>query len=302
MSEFYTGPTNGGVLIGTVVTLCLVTGTLFTWRLAFRFSRRTLGLSDLLLTVALLSWINQIFFKIETGLTKLSIIVVYMGIFRKSGTLTVRISRVLNHALAVVVLTYYTAGSLVSTFQCTPVRKAWNKKIPGSCIDNNEFRLANGYINILTSMWIIALPFPALLQVKQQPKEVLQLMGLISLGVMYGLSFHIPTLRFSQLSTYWANTTPNTVAMIEEFIGIIASTIIVMRPCLHLSFQTVSGHTSTFFSSRKSSGYVWEETGGDRGKGFRQIVRTTEIEMERRNRMVEEGEEMPRERIFGAAI
>lgn len=57
--------------------------------------------------------------------------------------------------------------------------------MPGTCIDNDEFRLANGYINILTSVWIIVLPFPALLQVKQQTKEVLQLMGLISLGVMY---------------------------------------------------------------------------------------------------------------------
>jgi len=56
--------------------------------------------------------------------------------------------------------------------------------VPGRCIDNDLFRLTNGYINILTSMWIIVLPFPALLQVKQQPKEVLQLMGLISLGVM----------------------------------------------------------------------------------------------------------------------
>jgi hypothetical protein len=73
------------------------------------------------------------------------------------------------------------------------VRKAWNKSVPGSCIDNDLFRLANGYINILTSMWIIVLPFPALLQVKQQPKEVLQLMGLISLGVMYASFFPSPS-------------------------------------------------------------------------------------------------------------
>jgi hypothetical protein len=100
-----------------------------------------------------------------------------------------RISRVLNYALASVVTSYYIAGSLISTFQCTPVRKAWKTTVPGTCINNNQFRLANGYINILTSFWIIVLPFPALLQVKQRANEVLQLMGLISLGVMYAPIF-----------------------------------------------------------------------------------------------------------------
>lgn len=95
-----------------------------------------------------------------------------------------RISRIINYMLATVVICYYIAGSLVSMFQCTPVQKAWKSKLPGTCIDNSQFRLANGYINILTSAWIIILPFPALLQVKQRVNEVLQLMGLIALGVM----------------------------------------------------------------------------------------------------------------------
>jgi hypothetical protein len=115
----------------------------------------------------------------------MSIVVLYIGIFHKAGTRTVRISRFINYLLGTVITSYYIAATLVSTFQCTPVSKAWNKNLPGTCINNNLFRIANAYINSFTSIWIIVLPFPTLLQVKQPPKEVLQLMGLISLGVMY---------------------------------------------------------------------------------------------------------------------
>lgn len=96
--------------------------------------------------------------------------------------------------------------------------------------------------------------------------------------------------------------------MVEEFIGIIAATIIVMRPCFHLLFTSASSHASGFFSTRKSAtlssygGGV--ESGPDRNsKGFRQIVRTTEIEMETRNRTV--GDEvggMPVERGFARRV
>jgi len=335
--------------MGIVITLCIVTGILVLWRLAFRFSKRTLGVSDLLISIALvlaicqagltmgeytkwgygyhkkdippnirnsnmtnlLSWINQVFFKIETGLTKMSIVVIYVGIFRKSRTLTVRISRVLNYALATVIISYYIAGSLVSTFQCTPVRKAWNKSVHGTCINNDQFRLANGYINIITSGWIIILPFPALLQVKQQPKEVLQLMGLISLGIIHtscavwrvALMYHPDPL--SATDGQWATTTNNTVAMVEEFIGITAATIIVMRPCFHLLFTATTQRTSGLFSTRKTadSGYgLGSGAHNKNSKGFRQILRTTEIEMESRNRTTEDDIEVMPVEGFGRRV
>ena len=95
--------------------------------------------------------------------------------------------------------------------------------------------------------------------------------------------------------------------MVEEFIGIIAATIIVMRPGFHMVFTTVSGRTSTLFSTKKSSGITSGSYGLERdrdrdSKGFKQIVRTTEIEMETRNRTpADEIEVLPRER-FGHAF
>jgi hypothetical protein len=55
MAEFYTGENNSAPLIGVIVALSTVAGVLLLWRLAFRFSRGTLNLSDYLITTALVS-------------------------------------------------------------------------------------------------------------------------------------------------------------------------------------------------------------------------------------------------------
>ena len=108
-----------------------------------------------------------------------------MHIFRNAISRTVRISRAVNYFLAFVIAGYYTGGSLVSLLQCTPVHKAWDSATPGTCINNDQFRLANGFINIITSVWLIVMPFPALLSVKRRNKELWQFLGLIALGLMY---------------------------------------------------------------------------------------------------------------------
>lgn len=109
---------------------------------------------------------------------------VYMKIFHNSTVGIIHISRIVNYVLAIIIAAYYTAGSLVSLLQCTPVHKAWHRDAPGTCIDNERFRLANAYINIITSVCLVAIPFPALLSVKRRNREIWQFMGLIALGCM----------------------------------------------------------------------------------------------------------------------
>lgn len=131
-----------------------------------------------------LFWVNQWFFKLQTGFTKISIVLIYAKIFNKADSKTIHVSRILNYCLGFTVFTYYIAGSFVSMFQCTPVNKVWQKKLPGKCIDNDEFRMANAFINVITSAWIIILPLPTLLQLQARGNELTQLMGLILLGTV----------------------------------------------------------------------------------------------------------------------
>lgn len=107
-----------------------------------------------------------------------------MNIFRNAVTVTVRTSRALNYLLTFVIAAYYFGGTFVSLLQCTPIQKAWRSSTPGKCINNDQFREANGYMNIITSLWLIIMPFPALLSVQRRNKELWQFLGLVGLGLM----------------------------------------------------------------------------------------------------------------------
>ena len=136
-------------------------------------------------TPKVLFYINQIFFKVETGCTKLSICVIYINIFRHATLRRVLVSQAINYLLCAVVISYYMASSFISALQCAPLHKAWQSNIQGTCIDNDKFRIANGYINCLTSAWIIIMPFPVLLSLQNRKRELVEFLGLVALGVMY---------------------------------------------------------------------------------------------------------------------
>ncbi len=127
---------------------------------------------------------NQIFFKVTTLFTKLSLCIVYLKVFKRANSRVIKWTRAINYATAFVVVSNYSVAFFVSTFQCSPVSKAWQTKEAGTCFNMTAFRYSNAWINIVTSVLIISTPLPALFRMKQNGSEVTQLMGLILLGVM----------------------------------------------------------------------------------------------------------------------
>ena len=86
--------------------------------------------------------------------------------------------------MALLVVGYYAAAFLVSSFQCTPVAKSWRPKELGTCIDLDKFRYYTAAANIITSVLIIVIPLPALSKMRQTRPGITELMGLILLGLM----------------------------------------------------------------------------------------------------------------------
>ena len=136
------------------------------------------------LTDIQLLWLNQIFFKLTTMATKLSICLIYHNIFKRANSRLIRATRLVVWALTVLIIGYYVAAFFVSIFQCTPVSKSWHSKEKGTCIDLTEFRYYTAAANIITSVLIIVTPLPALSKMRQTRPEVTELMGLILLGLM----------------------------------------------------------------------------------------------------------------------
>ena len=131
-----------------------------------------------------LVWLNQVFFKLTTLCTKLSICVIYLDVFTRAVSRLIRATRVVTICTAVLVIGYYSAAFWASTFQCTPISKSWYPKTPGSCIDLDKFRRFTAAVNIITSVLIITIPLPALSRMRQARPEISELMGLILLGLM----------------------------------------------------------------------------------------------------------------------
>lgn len=86
------------------------------------------------------------------GIVKISILLMYARIFPTRGF---RIAAVI---LGSIVVGWVIAIICVSVFQCTPIAKAWNPTLPGTCINLKGSFIGNAVPNILTDIAILALP------------------------------------------------------------------------------------------------------------------------------------------------
>ena len=132
-----------------------------------------------------LYWLNQVFFKLTTLFAKLSLCIVYVKLFSKAETPLIKSTRWMTYFIAFSVVAAYGEAFFMSIFECLPVDKTWYTKTPGHCINVTKFRLAIGYVNVITSSLLIITPLPALARVRRHRAEVSQLMGLIILGLVY---------------------------------------------------------------------------------------------------------------------
>ena len=108
-------------------------------------------------------------------MTKIAILNLYLrlavqGTFRK----------MVWGCMAFVVLST-TASALASTFQCTPIDKAWNV-VPGSCINVNALFFANAALDIFQDAVIYVLPMRMLYHLQIPGRQKIALMGVFAVG------------------------------------------------------------------------------------------------------------------------
>jgi len=102
---------------------------------------------------AKLAIISEIIYTVVIFLTKLSILLLYLRVFRPARKLCLAI-----HLLLWANLLFYVADFLVEVFQCNPRRKAWDvtHSVQGTCIDQRAAQLASAIINTFSDLAILA--------------------------------------------------------------------------------------------------------------------------------------------------
>ncbi|KFY33316.1 hypothetical protein V494_07729 [Pseudogymnoascus sp. VKM F-4513 (FW-928)] len=214
-----------------------------------------------------LFYVAQAFYKITINLTKASILLLYLRIFIQ------RPFRIMCYVMLGIILSYMVATFFSSVFQCTPIPRAWDKKIPGSCISIPKNWYANAGFSIATDFIILVLPMPIIY------KSYLPSNQKMALIVMITSIFRMQTLNFSSTSsdpTY--DIASSLWTIVEENVGIICACLPSCRPILSMLFPSVfpsnpgsgaygstSGHPrSNTFKNSDSAKSGWTPSRGDR--------------------------------------
>ena len=125
-------------------------------------------------------WIAQLLYKLVVPFTKLSICLLYRRLFERAG----RTFKIALYSVAGLIVLYYAAAWLTTVFECTPVRKSWQKSIPGTCINTATFFFVNAGFNIATDVAIMVLPIPVIYSLHLPTRQKVALCFVFAIGIM----------------------------------------------------------------------------------------------------------------------
>lgn len=88
-----------------------------------------------------------------------------------------------GYVLGGLTLAWWLAVVLVSTFQCTPIHKAWNPLMEDDkCLETNKFFLGNSIPNIVTDALILCLPVLEVSKLQVRRSQKVAIGGMFLLG------------------------------------------------------------------------------------------------------------------------
>lgn len=70
-------------------------------------------------------------------------------------------------------------------FQCSPIRRYWNKETSGHCLNGLVYFRAIASTNLVTDVVVLALPLPIVWKLQRPIGEKLALSGIFLLGALY---------------------------------------------------------------------------------------------------------------------
>ncbi|KAI1912743.1 hypothetical protein LOZ61_003181 [Ophidiomyces ophidiicola] len=165
----------------------------------------------------------QILYKINIGLTKISILLLYIKVFVQPWFRR-------TCWVCVCVIVAFTTGTVVSSiFQCVPVQYAFDKKLPGggTCLNLTAFWYANAVFNILSDVVIIILPTPIINKLHSPTRTKIAVSSVFAVGIFVCITsilrFTTLNIATSHLDIPWTNIGSSMWTIIESNLGIICA-------------------------------------------------------------------------------
>ncbi|GAB7355535.1 hypothetical protein MBLNU459_g6017t2 [Dothideomycetes sp. NU459] len=214
-----------GMMLGSMIFTIVMT-IVGNMSVHYGFGRHMTSVNALggnLIQALMYYWIFQIVYKFALCLIKLALLSLYLNIFSaKKG-----LRKIIWATIAVI--TMMLIGFTFSTiFQCTPIRKAWQRKLPGGhCVNNAAFRWSWAAINTITDLWVWMLPTPSLWLLQMSKPHKLALMGVFSLGLFCclasALRMHALVQSTTNSDTTWDAAPAFIWSAVEANVGLICA-------------------------------------------------------------------------------
>ncbi|KAL6864649.1 putative PTH11-typeG-protein-coupled receptor [Trichoderma novae-zelandiae] len=206
-------------------------------------------------------YMSQVTYKAAINLTKCSILLLYLRLFKIVGWI-----RWACWGLFACVITYCVSSIIATICQCNPVAKAFDKTLPGTCIDLARFWFANAGFSIATDIIILLLPMPLVYQLEAPGAYKIALMAVFAIGLFVVVT---SCLRVATLDIF-ATSPDNTYdianvmwTIIEPNVAVICASLPILRPLVVRLFPALESKSSA--NRYGSSGYA--EQSGTAGGG-----------------------------------
>ncbi|KAI1373363.1 hypothetical protein F4677DRAFT_221398 [Hypoxylon crocopeplum] len=210
-------------------------------------------------------YLCQVTYKACINLTKASILLLYLRIFGNTRWL-----RWACRFMLTIVVMYCVASVTATIFQCTPVIRAFDKSIKGTCIDNGQFWYANAGFSIATDVIILTLPMPLVyaLQIPRVQKAALIMVFALGVFVVITSCLRVTTIdiqattpdpMYEIASTMWT--------IIEMNVAIVCACLPQIRPLIMKWFPRLM--PAYYSNSREQSNKRTTYTAGSLPKSYR---------------------------------
>lgn len=125
-------------------------------------------------------YLLQICYKFLGGFSKLAFLFLYLRIFE-----TRRFQTITKATIAIVIVGSVAFG-IATVVQCIPIPRAWNKNVPGTCMNYRAFWYTHSVWNAAFDVWIFAMPIPVIRTLQLPKGQKVGLLSVFALGSLYG--------------------------------------------------------------------------------------------------------------------
>ncbi|GIJ90285.1 hypothetical protein Asppvi_009239 [Aspergillus pseudoviridinutans] len=198
-----------------------------------------------------INYAGRPFYQLGIAGFKAALCINYLHLLAKTSK---RFYRMLIWVVIIMSTLGHVAGTLVLILNCTPVERAWNPTISGTCLPVGPTFYGLAAFTIVCDVVVIFLPIPLLLQLKVKPAQKAGVACLFLLGLFTTLC---SILRLTQIHRVVAVDGDSTMLVlwgtIEFNVGNIVTSLPFLTPLLKMFVRDFRSRSAS--ELRKNTGY-----------------------------------------------